>query len=51
MAPTYATLALAYFEENLYEIIGKNTIIQTQNLRGHGKKMIVSYSGNSHGTT
>ena len=23
MAPTYATLALAYLEENLYEIIGK----------------------------
>ena len=23
MAPTYATLSLAYLEENLYEIIGK----------------------------
>ena len=23
MAPAYATLTLAYFEENLYEIIGK----------------------------
>ena len=23
MAPTYATLTLAYLEENLYEIIGK----------------------------
>ena len=25
MAPTYATLTLAYLEENQYEIIGKNT--------------------------
>ena len=24
MAPTYTTLILAYSEENLYEIIGKN---------------------------
>ena len=24
MAPTYATLTLAYLEENLFEIIGKN---------------------------
>ena len=25
MVPTYATLTLAYLEQNLYEIIGKNT--------------------------
>ena len=25
MAPTYATLTQAYAEENLYEILGKNT--------------------------
>ena len=25
MTPTYATLTLAYFEENLYEMLGKNT--------------------------
>ena len=25
MVPTYATLTLDYLEENLYEMIGKNT--------------------------
>ena len=28
MAPMYAVLTLAYLEENLYEIRGKNTKIQ-----------------------
>ena len=26
MVPTYATLTLAYLEENLHETIGKNTV-------------------------
>ena len=25
MTPTYATLTLAYLEENIYEVVGKNT--------------------------
>ena len=29
MAPTYATLTLAYLEENLYEIIGKKNTTTT----------------------
>ena len=54
MAPTYATLTQAYLEENLYEIIGKNTAMtQKKNLPNHGKDiwMIASYSGNGHGET
>ena len=38
MSPTYATLTLEYLEENLYEIIDKNTTtIWKQNLLDHGK--------------
>ena len=48
MVPTYDTLTWAYLEENLYEIIWKNTTIWKQNLFDHGKdsKMTVSYHGN-----
>ena len=54
MAPTYATLTLAYLEENLHEIIGKNLATTwKKNLPNHGKDiwMIASYSGNAHGVT
>ena len=37
MAPTYATLTLAYLEENLYEIIGKKMQQQYNNRIYHGK--------------
>ena len=35
IVPTYTTLTLAYLEENLYEIIGKNTTIWKQKLLDH----------------
>ena len=38
MTPTYVTLILAYLQENLYEIKGKNTAItQKENLLSYGK--------------
>ena len=38
MTPTYDNQTLAYLEENLYEIIRKNTVaIQKQNLLDLGK--------------
>ena len=54
MTPIYTTLTLAYFEENLFEIISKkygNDI--KKNLPDHGKDiwMIALYSGNTHGET
>ena len=38
MAPRYVTVTLAYLEENLYKIMGKNPIaIEKQNLIDHEK--------------
>ena len=54
MASTYATLSLEYLEENLHEVIGKNTIkIQKQNLLEQGKDtwMTVLYFENAHEET
>ena len=54
MATTYTTLALAYLEENLYEIIGKkysNDIKEELSNYGRDIWMIASYSGNAHKET
>ena len=52
MAPTYAALTQAYLEENLYEIIGKNTATKLKKSLSNHKKdiwMIASYFGNVNG--
>ena len=54
MVPTYATLTLAYLEENIYEIIGKKIQQHKRRIYEVMEKiflMIVSYSGNAHGET